>query len=624
MADKKSRPISEKQIQLLIAQIDDAAIIGLDCSGKINFWNAGAHRYFGRSEHDAVGRHVACLYAPQDVASGKPTSDLERARLHGMLREEFAQMREDGTEFSAQVSLAPLIDRDNVFVGYSFVVRETTISKRYETVLKRMVALSLNAIVKVNAQGLIVFVNDQTERMFRYSRDQLIGQLVEMLIPERYRASHPKHRDGFFAAPVARPMGSGRELYALRSDGSEFPVEISLSPFQAVVGPAALASIVDITERKRAEEKFRLVFESAPHAMVMINQEGLIVLANLQAEQLFGYTRAELLGNAIEILVPDRYATQHPIFRRAFFDSPSVRSMGAGRELRARRKDGSEFPVEIGLTPLESQGEMLVLSAIVDISARKAAEERTRKYLADLAHVARLSTVGQMFSELAHEINQPLAAAANYGRACITFARSKPGIAISDLIEWMERSVVQSTRAIDIVKRLGSFVKKDGGKRTVFNINRVMEQVVSLAAPTVQTAAIGSEPIQFQLQLDESVPEVSADIVQIEQVLLNLVRNAVDAMQDSTLKQRVLTLSSRFDESWVYVSVRDTGTGIDPINMTKLFGPYFTTKTNGMGLGLSISRSIVEDHDGTIEVESSSDGTEFRFSLPMLKAGLNR
>ncbi len=480
---------------------------------------------------------------------------------------------------------------------------------------------SLNAIVLVNQQGAIVSVNAQTEKIFGYARRQLIGQPVESLVPERFRQDHPRNRAAFFADPVVRPMGAGRDLYGRRSDGTEFPVEIGLSPVQTVDGPAVLASIVDITERKRAERRFRLAVESAPNANVMINREGRIVLVNLQTEQLFGYAREELLGQLVEILVPERFRERHPSYREAFLSMPSVRAMGAGRELFGRRKDGSEFPIEIGLNPIETGDETLVLSAIVDITARKEAEARVRKHLADLAHVARLSTVGQMFSELAHEINQPLAAAANYARACVTFARSQQGATREQLIDWMEKTEAQTMRAIEIVKRLGAFVKRDGGARSLIGVNALIEQVFALSVPAMQTTVDVGPPVEWSLDLDRANPEVYADRVQIEQVLLNLVRNAVEAMQEAAGRPRKLTLRSRQDEEFVIVSVEDTGPGVPADVLKRLFDPYFTTKPSGIGLGLSISRSIVEDHGGRITAQTSDAGTTFVFQLPTARHG---
>lgn len=250
--------------------------------------------------------------------------------------------------------------------------------KHTELTFQLIVESSPNAIVLVNKEGKIAYVNNQTEKLFGYTRVELIGQLVEMLIPQRYGAKHPGFRNIFFALPSVRSMGAGRELFASRKDKTEFPIEIGLNPIVTVDGTMVLASIIDITERKKAEERFRLVVESAPNAMVLINDQGIITLVNKQTEILFDYARGELIGKKLEILLPERFTNQHPEHRNSFFKTPKTRSMGAGSDLFARKKNGAEIQVEIGLNPIEAAEGQMVLASIIDITDRKKAEERFR------------------------------------------------------------------------------------------------------------------------------------------------------------------------------------------------------------------------------------------------------
>ena len=256
-----------------------------------------------------------------------------------------------------------------------------------EDIFQLAVELAPNAIVMINGEGQIVMVNRQTELLFGYDRSELLGHLVEMLVPERFRARHPNHRESFSEHPTTRAMGAGRDLFGLRKDGGEVPIEIGLNPIQTKEGPFVLASIIDITERKRADEQFRQVIEGAPNGMVMVDREGKVILVNAQMEKLFGYDRDELLGKPIEMLVPGRFRTIHPHYRKEFINHPIARPMGSGRDLFGVRKNNSEFPIEIGLNPIQTEQGQMVLGTIVDITERKLAEETLRRSQAQLAGV---------------------------------------------------------------------------------------------------------------------------------------------------------------------------------------------------------------------------------------------
>jgi len=232
-----------------------------------------------------------------------------------------------------------------------------------------------DAILMADRSRRITLINRSTELLFGYSRTELLGQPLEILVPQRFRDRHPDLVANFFATPKARSMGAGRDLFGLRKDGTEVPIEIGLNPIETAAGLYTLASIIDITERKRAEERFRLVVEAAPNAMIMADRNGLITLVNRNAESLFGYSRAEMLDQPLEILIPARFRDRHPDLVANFFVTPKARSMGAGRDLFGLRKDGTEVPIEIGLNPIEANGGWFTLASIIDITERKRAEE---------------------------------------------------------------------------------------------------------------------------------------------------------------------------------------------------------------------------------------------------------
>lgn len=248
-----------------------------------------------------------------------------------------------------------------------------------EAIYRAIVEGSPIAKILMNRQGEIVLANAQAENLFGYSRDELLGKPIETLVPKAVRTNHPALRDGYFKDPRPRFMGVGRDLAGTRKNGTEFPVEIALNPIKTADGEFVLAAVTDITERKRAEGKFRAVVEAAPNAMVMINQHGEIVLTNNQADKLFGYDRDELIGKAIEVLVPQRVRTRHPGLRSSFFADPTPRLMGAGRDLTGVRKDGREVPVEIGLNPFETAEGKFAIAAIADITERVEREKILQK-----------------------------------------------------------------------------------------------------------------------------------------------------------------------------------------------------------------------------------------------------
>ena len=251
-------------------------------------------------------------------------------------------------------------------------------------VLERMLDAAPDAVVAVRADGVIVYTNAQVCELFGYEPGELIGQAIEVLVPAHFGGIHGAHRAGRFDSPVIRPMGEELELYALRKDGSEFPAEISLSAIETDEGRLATAVIRDITARRAAEAKFEQLLEAAPDAMVIVDQSGRIALVNAQLERLFGHHRAELLGKPVEVLMPERFRDRHEDYRKAFTNHPTVRPMGADLDLFGLHKHGHEFPVEISLSPLETEEGRVVSAAIRDVSERKRAEAALSQARAEL------------------------------------------------------------------------------------------------------------------------------------------------------------------------------------------------------------------------------------------------
>jgi two-component system, LuxR family, sensor kinase FixL len=377
--------------------------------------------------------------------------------------------------------------------------------------------------------------------------------------------------------------------------------------------PRLLGVSMDITERKQAEELFQLATEASPSGTVLVDQQGRILLVNAHVENLFGYTRDELVGKMVDMLVPERFAPTHVSDRSNFFTAPEARMMGAGRELFGRRKNGSEFPVEIGLNPIQTPHGLVVLANVVDISARKAAEEETRRSRQQVELLSRVSLLGEMTASLAHELNQPLAAIVNNATAAMQYleqGRLKP----EQLEEILTDVVADGHRAYDIVHSVRSTIKKGSAIYGSINLNDVVTAVMHIVQP--EAAAYFC---QMKMSLARDLPAIEGDPTQMQQVLVNLVRNAFDAMREMPPSRRIVEIATDCDgDGAICVAVRDYGSGISEPAQERLFEQFFTTKEEGLGMGLAIVRSIIEAHGGDIAAENADGGgARFHFRLPI-------
>jgi PAS domain S-box-containing protein len=368
---RMSESMYREQADLLDLTHD--AIFVRSLEKKILYWNRAAERLYGWQKEEVRGQITHQLL---HTVFPKPLQEIqEDVFKHGYWEGELIHTRRDGSQVTVSSRWALRVDAAGNPLSILESNRDITQRKQEEAKFRNLLESAPDAMVIVDRQGKIQLVNAQTEKLFGYSRVELLGQQVELLVPHRFHSAHSSHRNKYSESPRPREMGAGFELYGRRKDGTEFPVEISLSPLETPEGTLISSAIRDITDRKRAESKFRDLLESAPDAIVIVNEQGRIFLTNAQTEKLFGYSRQELLDRPVEILVPERFHGHHAEHREGYSHAPRPRSMGAGLDLYGRRKDGTEFPVEISLSPLETGEGKLISSAIRDVSERKRVAE---------------------------------------------------------------------------------------------------------------------------------------------------------------------------------------------------------------------------------------------------------
>lgn len=363
-------------------------------------------------------------------------------------------------------------------------------------------------------------------------------------------------------------------------------------------------------ELRTKEAHLQAILATVPDGMVVIDGKGLVQSFGAVSEQLFGYTEAEMLGNNVSLLMPEPYRQQHDGYLSRYLATGEKHIIGVGRVVVGRRKDGSTFPMELTVGEVTSNSKHQFVGFIRDLTARQENERLLNEAQSELLHVSRLSSMGEMASALAHELNQPLAAMANYLQGSRRLLADSTDARVGLVREALEKAGGQALRAGEVIQRLRQFVSRGETEKRVESIRKLVEEASALAL-----VASKDQPVRVTLNLDSAIDLVLVDRVQVQQVLLNLMRNGIEAMHSTAQRELVVTTSLAPDDM-IAVSVADNGSGIDPETRAKLFRPFVTTKQRGMGIGLSICKTIVTSHGGEITAEPNpSGGTVFRFTL---------
>ncbi|MET0373918.1 MAG: PAS domain S-box protein [Rhizorhabdus sp.] len=474
------------------------------------------------------------------------------------------------------------------------------------------------AIYMLDPKGCVTIWNLGAERIKGWTEAEIIGASFSTFYPPEDVADGKPDRD------LARAAALGRieeESWRLRKDGSEFLAHVTITALRDEAGDLrGFGKVIrDITDEKaaeaalvRREHHLRSILATVPDAMIVMDERGIVSSFSAAAEQAFGYTSAQVVGRNVGMLMPPGERGNHNERLRTYLETNVAHVIGAVRITTAQRANGETFPIELAVGEASIAGERIFTGFIRDLTHRRQTERRVSELQSELIHVSRVSAMGTMASTLAHEINQPLTAIANYletMRAMIGDGESGlPG----EMAEALELAAAQSHRAGTIVRRLRAFV--DGGDVgfRVERLDALVEEATSLGLLGAHEAGI-----KVTMTIAAGLDRVMVDRIQIQQVLVNLIRNAIQSMATSACKE--LSIRTAPDRAgWVKVTVGDTGAGIDDHVRERLFEAFATTKEDGMGLGLSICRTIIEAHGGRIWAEAvEAGGTAFHFCVPL-------
>jgi PAS domain S-box-containing protein len=597
----------EQNLRLLVDGLRGFAMFMLDRTGHISTWNDGAERFIGYRAGEIVGRHWSCFFLPEDIDAGMPLRDLQRAEVDGHFEDEGWRIRKDGSRYWANVILTSVRDAKGEIIGFGKIIRDMTERKRSMEQFRLAIEAAPTGMLMMNESGAIVLVNEQVEKLFGYPREELLGQKIEMLVPARFQHRHPDFRQMFFQDPKVRAMGGGRELFGRRKDGSEIPIEIGLNPLTTQEGRFVLSSVVDITERKRSVEQFRLAIEAAPTGMLMVDSHGVVVLVNEQIEKLFGYQRAELLGQKLEVLVPQRFRGRHPGFRETFFGEPKARAMGGGRDLYGIRKDGTEVPIEIGLNPLTTPEGSFVLSSVVDITERKRADRERENLLGQLralnadlekrvtSRTAELTATLREREILLQEIHHRV-------KNNLQVISSLINMQMRQLEDLPSRSALEEcqTRVQAIALIHEKLYQSKDYSRVPFS-----EYVRGLAGNIFGALRLSNNDIAIKLDIDDVLLGVDKAIP-CGLILNELITNSLKHAFPDSRRGTVTVELRRAAGADVVLSVSDDGVGM----------PSDFSLGHSTSLGLSLVYTLVDQLDGALDIERDN-GTMFRVHFAM-------
>ncbi len=609
---------SDASLRILIDGVQDHAIFMIDPRGQIMSWNAGAERIKGYRADEIIGQNFSCFFPREEIERGRPDEVLRITAANGRHEEHGMRVRKDGSRFLASVIFTALRDAAGTLRGFSEFSYDLSERKESLTKYRGLLEAAPDAMVVVDEDGEITLLNLRAEQQFGYHRDELVGQKVENIIPTGFAERLIADGARSAAAALAQQIGTGIELSGRRKDGSAFPIEIMLSPLESAEGVLVTAAIRDITVRKAAEAhlaqmegRYRGLLEAAPDPMVLLNQGGEIVLVNLQAESAFGYRRDELVGLTARKLISDGSVERWVAHASRSAEGEGAEQSHKAIEVDARRKDGSTFPIDVTLSPLETSEGTLLAVAIRDVTTRKTAEARLLETVAELNRSN--DELAQFAYIASHDLQEPLRMVASYTQL---LARRYKGKLDSDADEFIAFAVDGANRMQRLIQDLLEYSRVGTKGKTLLD--------------TSSEEAFGQAIMNLHGVIEDSgalvthgpLPTVLADEGQLVQLFQNLVGNAIKYQPPGVPQIHVSCAKSRAkngEAKWLF-SVKDNGLGIEAKYFERIFGMFERLhkreEFDGTGIGLAICKKIVERHGGSLSVESQpGQGSTFRFGL---------